>query len=301
MTHGTDNTPMNCENKGLWHLGVSEEACENAGGTWYRAPCITLKETIDNRESRFDLDNAMSGTCQSFDNFNRWETAFVSVSNAHDEFSYDTTHDGCAKFCQSLPNYSSMIGMSVVHDICTCVYENGKRPSRELIPSYATPSPPTFTLTNTRGMTLGLRPLINCDSTDNLLVETQVSDPSNARQQWRLTHDGQIVSVKCPDKVLTTLLDVNGVCSAGRSLSLSKAMNDEGSILSSQEFVIGSDEIECFSTKSDLQDAVDACASPSDQGSEACEEVKFKHGWPMNLWCESSRVAHFFVLYFWLY
>jgi hypothetical protein len=48
---------MTCKNTGPFHLGISEEACENAGGKWFRTPCITLKEAIDNRPPRFDLDN----------------------------------------------------------------------------------------------------------------------------------------------------------------------------------------------------------------------------------------------------
>lgn len=40
---------MVCRNRGPFHLGLSPEACENAGGTWYRSPCITLQQCIDNR------------------------------------------------------------------------------------------------------------------------------------------------------------------------------------------------------------------------------------------------------------
>ena len=40
---------MECQNKGLWHLGLSSQACENAGGRWFRLPCLELQACIDNR------------------------------------------------------------------------------------------------------------------------------------------------------------------------------------------------------------------------------------------------------------
>lgn len=92
---------MKCNNKGPWHLGISNEACENAGGKWYRTPCITLKETVDQRPSRFDMKNPIGGTCQ--DNSKRLDTAFVSALIDHEEFPFEGTLDGCVKFCQSMP------------------------------------------------------------------------------------------------------------------------------------------------------------------------------------------------------
>eukprot|EP00956_Cyclotella_meneghiniana_P046051 scaffold396893_cov129-Cyclotella_meneghiniana.AAC.1 len=202
MVNDTDNSPMECLNKGLWHLGISDEACENAGGQWFRTPCVTLQETIDGRPSRFDLDNPIQGSCQ--DNFDRLETAFVSASTDHDNFPYEATLDGCHEFCRVLPDYARQIGMALtsssdkIHS-CTCLYQNGTLPSRELMPSYATPPPPKFTLMNSDGMALGLRPNIDCND-DDLTVETQVSDPNNPRQQFQITQDGRIVSVRCPEK-----------------------------------------------------------------------------------------------------
>ena len=80
------NAPMKCQNNGPWHLGISAEACENAGGEWFRTPCVTLKETIDNRPSRFDLDAPMDGDCQY--NLDCLETVYVSVSTFHDNFTF---------------------------------------------------------------------------------------------------------------------------------------------------------------------------------------------------------------------
>jgi len=72
---------MECQNKGLLHLGLSSEACENAGGHWYKcmlnstcnsvylllltclifslAPCYLLKECINDRpvELGYCIDN----------------------------------------------------------------------------------------------------------------------------------------------------------------------------------------------------------------------------------------------------
>ncbi|KAL7521065.1 hypothetical protein ACHAWX_005756 [Stephanocyclus meneghinianus] len=44
-----DARTMDCQNPGPWHLGISSEACENAGGRWFRSPCVVLKECIDQR------------------------------------------------------------------------------------------------------------------------------------------------------------------------------------------------------------------------------------------------------------
>jgi len=160
----------------------------------------------------------------------------VSVSTSHEDFPFQENDDtkSCFKFCQSLPNYSSQTGMMVKHQTprsndgkivdalsCTCLYQNDKLPSRELLPSYATASPPTFTLTNSDGMALGLRPNVGCNSEEALGIETQISDPNSPRQQFQLTHDGQFVSVKCPEKVLTAELD-GWSCTAGVGLQLSE-------------------------------------------------------------------------------
>ena len=134
--------------------------------------------------------------------------------------------DGCMKFCGGLSTYASQTGM-MTHgndtdtDSCTCIYPNGILPSREVLPNYAILSPPGFTLINSMGMALGLCPNINCLSEDELNVETQVSEPTSPRQQFQLTHDGRIVNVRSPERVLTTVLDSDDYCSAGVTLQLS--------------------------------------------------------------------------------
>ena len=144
---------------------------------------------------------------------------------SHANFTFDHDNLGCLKFCQSLPNYPSQTGMMInsqqhakfSDDVpvmsCTCLYPNGNLPSNEMLPDYAIPSPPAFTVTNSKGMAVGLRPKIDCDSEDDLDIETQLSDPRNPRQQFQLTLDGQIVSTRCPQKVLTAALDARGSCS----------------------------------------------------------------------------------------
>ena len=81
-----------------------------------------------------------------------------------------------------------------------------------MLPDYAIPSPPAFTVTNSKGMALGIRPKIDCDLEDDLDNETQLSDPNNPRQQFQLTLDVQVVSVRCPKKVLTAALEGSGSC-----------------------------------------------------------------------------------------
>eukprot|EP00956_Cyclotella_meneghiniana_P018598 scaffold31081_cov20-Cyclotella_meneghiniana.AAC.1 len=200
---------MECLNKGLWHLGISDEACENAGGTWYRTPCVTIKETIDGRPSSF-------------------ETAVVSASTGDGAYPFEATLDGCHEFCRSLPDYSAQMGMmthqteasSEISD-CTCIYRNEKLPSRDSMPSYSKPSLPKFALTNSDGMALGLRPNIDCNATDDLMIETQIADINNPRQQFQVTQDKQVVSVQCPEKVLTNVLGGDGTsCTDGVGLQL---------------------------------------------------------------------------------
>ena len=226
--NNTDETPMECQNKGLWHTGLSDEACETAGGKWIRTPCVTLKETIDQRPARFALDNPIVGNCQ--DNFQgdliRLDTAFVSADM--NKLS-KATRDGCHEFCKSLPQYSIQTGMmtqtgaaGAADEItdCQCIYPSGKLPSRESMPLHSKPSPPKFALTNSDGMALGLRPKIACDAAADLMIETQVADLNNPRQQFQITPDGQIVSVPCPEKVLTAVLGGNGTSCTGGSLQI---------------------------------------------------------------------------------
>lgn len=71
---------MQCQNTGPEYLGISEEACSNAGGRWFRSNCDTLKSCIDHRPSRFDLDAPVNGDCQ--DSLKQWNTAYVKMEGA---------------------------------------------------------------------------------------------------------------------------------------------------------------------------------------------------------------------------
>jgi hypothetical protein len=91
-------------------------------------------------------------------------------------------------------------------------------------------------------MVLGLRPNIECDSATELTIETQLSDPSNPRQQFEVTRDGRIVSVACPAKVMTTVLALDGLCDSGIALSISTAnfeTNDESLL---QQWTVNSEQ-----------------------------------------------------------
>jgi len=210
---------MNCEHPGPWHLGISEEACENAGGKWYRTPCVTLQECIDDRPNRFELGAPQTGTCQ--DNMEKLNVAYVSASTSHANFTYDLDKNGCFKFCQNLADYPYQIGMEVeelggIAETCTCLYNNGQVPSKELLPTYATRSLPKFSLKDSAGKyALGLSPKSKCTA-DEINVEVQRFNAGNPRQQFQLTNDGRIVTVACPGKVLSAGQDLQ--CSNGAGL-----------------------------------------------------------------------------------
>eukprot|EP00956_Cyclotella_meneghiniana_P011651 scaffold16397_cov36-Cyclotella_meneghiniana.AAC.1 len=218
---------MECQNKGLWHTGISDEACENAGGKWIRTPCVTLKETVNNRPARFNLETPELGYCQDVvkqDTSIRLDTDFVSADMNRLSM---TTHNDCNEFCRSLPDYSIQIGMMIQTEAagviadCKCIYPNGRLPSRQSLPVDSVPSPPKFALTNSDGMALGLRPKIACEAEQDLVIETQVADSNNPLQQFHITPDGQIVSLACPAKVLTAMLGGDGTeCTDGVGLQL---------------------------------------------------------------------------------
>jgi hypothetical protein len=104
-----DPKTMTCKNKGPFHLSISEEACENAGGKWFRTPCITLKRTIDQRPRRFDMDNPK--LCQDNDTLDQMNLAYVTASTNHRDFTFNDTGHGCHEFCRSLPGYSNQRAM----------------------------------------------------------------------------------------------------------------------------------------------------------------------------------------------
>ena len=208
---------MQCENLGLWHLGVSKEACENAGGSWHRTPCSTLQNTIDNRPPRFNLDAPLPGTCQ--DNMDTLITSFVSASTNHANYTFDGLEMGCFKFCRSLPDYSLQIGMdSDEASSCTCLYNNGQVPSKALLADYANRSPPKFSLKSGK-FALGLS-TSDCDSNNiNIVLQRFVS---SSRQLFQLSLDNGIVSLVCPSKVLTVETG-DGQCGNGNRLSVAEA------------------------------------------------------------------------------
>lgn len=165
------------------YRGISAEACKNAGGAFYQTPCVTLKETVVSRPSRFDLELPFGGSCDN--DMQCLYTSYVSALPDHQDFSFkNITRDECVKFCQSLPDYSSQVGLQI-DQTCTCVYQNNKLPSRELLPVYARASLPPFILTNQIGMSLGIRPNIECDSSDDLIIESQVSD-LHTMDEWSM-------------------------------------------------------------------------------------------------------------------
>ncbi|EJK46009.1 hypothetical protein THAOC_35347, partial [Thalassiosira oceanica] len=59
-----EGKPMECQNTGPWHLGISEEACSNAGGRWFPSPCFTLQTCINDRPA-----NGTQGYSPSFEQF----------------------------------------------------------------------------------------------------------------------------------------------------------------------------------------------------------------------------------------
>ena len=102
---------MECKKKGPWHLGISSEACKNAGGRYIRSPCNSLKDMIRNRPSRMDLENPQPQSCQN--SLKRIETSFVSTR----EISFGASpSEACDEFCKSLPDYSQQTGM-LVHSL----------------------------------------------------------------------------------------------------------------------------------------------------------------------------------------
>jgi hypothetical protein len=219
---------MQCQNVGPWHLGVSKEACENAGGSWHRTPCSTLQTTIHDRPSRFNLNAGQSGTCQ--DNMNKLITSYVSASTEHANYTlqFEESKMGCFNFCRSLPDYSLQIGMnSDDASSCTCVYNDGQVPAKALLPEYANRSPPKFTLKSGK-FALGLSKS-DCDS-DRISLGLQLF-ASSTRQQFQLSLNNEIVSVACPSKVLT----LDGVCGTETGLS---AVDASSQLTTTQQWTI---------------------------------------------------------------
>jgi hypothetical protein len=105
---------MACKNKGPFHLGISEEACENAGGKWFRTPCITLKKTVDQRPPRFDMNSTKQ--CQNDSSLGQINLEYVALSTSHSNFTFGHTGQGCLQFCRTLPGYSNQRAMMTIRD-----------------------------------------------------------------------------------------------------------------------------------------------------------------------------------------
>ena len=201
---------MTCSNPGPFHLGISEEACENSGGKWFRSPCITLKEAIDMRPAKFDLEQSHEGNCQQV--MGQMNLAYVSAATDDADFGFASTKQGCLEFCRSLPHYSNQLAMmtdspstsTTGDDVskCTCLFEYGMLTTQDEVPEHATKSHPKFHITNPiDGTALGIPIGYDCASSE-ISIETQ-DFAGSSRQQFMLTHDHQLVSVACPDKALS--------------------------------------------------------------------------------------------------
>ena len=96
---------MDCQNAGPWHLGISSEACENAGGRWFRTPCVTLKECIDSRPA-----NGTDHFSRSFEDF----ALNLVIYDASDEarcqevrevLGFESDHPFDTEVCQEFESY----------------------------------------------------------------------------------------------------------------------------------------------------------------------------------------------------
>ncbi len=124
---------MECQYPGPFHLGISKEACENAGGNYFRTPCVTLKETIDNRPPKFNLDSPVDGDCQ--DSLQQLNVAYVSAQTGHANFPFESNKIGCNDFCRSLPGYTDQVAMMAESDPSSLSYASGARESDFVIES----------------------------------------------------------------------------------------------------------------------------------------------------------------------
>ena len=79
------------------HLGLSKEACEHARGSWFRTPCVTLKDCIDKRPKTGSTEYS-----QAFENFIK----DVIITDAHDHKQCQLAREG--KFQLSLHSLSTV-------------------------------------------------------------------------------------------------------------------------------------------------------------------------------------------------
>jgi hypothetical protein len=95
---------MDCNNRGAWHLAISEEACENAGGNWFRSPCYALKDCINDRPNECPADQDC-GFSNSFEKFAKDieindATDEEECSYARQQLGYDAEYMFDAEVCQ---------------------------------------------------------------------------------------------------------------------------------------------------------------------------------------------------------
>jgi len=96
---------MKCQNPGPWHLGISAGACENAGGRWFRSPCVTLKECIDQRPK-----NGTDHFSPSFEDFAR-NLVIKDPSNearcmeVREELGFESNHPFDTEVCEKFESH----------------------------------------------------------------------------------------------------------------------------------------------------------------------------------------------------
>ena len=85
---------------------------------------------------------------------------------------------------------------------CSCLYSSDKVPNKDLLPEHAIRSPPKFSLQHpSLNWVLGLDlEAGQCNATEIQLV--YMENTNSPSQQFRLTLEGQIASVRCPRMVL---------------------------------------------------------------------------------------------------
>jgi len=100
-----DPSAMECQNPGPWHLGITAEACKNARGRWFRSPCVTLKECIDQRPK-----NGTDQFSPSFENF-ALNLVIEDPSNearckeVREELGFDSNHPFDTEVCQKFESH----------------------------------------------------------------------------------------------------------------------------------------------------------------------------------------------------
>ncbi|KAL7486824.1 hypothetical protein ACHAW6_012424 [Cyclotella cf. meneghiniana] len=100
-----DHSTMKCQNPGPWHLGITVEACKNAQGRWFRSPCVTLKECIDQHPK-----NGTDQFSQSFENFARNLVIDDPRNEARckevrEELGFDSNHPFDTEVCQKFESH----------------------------------------------------------------------------------------------------------------------------------------------------------------------------------------------------